>query len=508
MRTKHPAEKGNVLICALCTILIISLIGANVLHNCTTRFNVSSSQVRSWKESLFAAETGGDIAYAEVRKTITAGIPVGFPDGLPDGIVTDPGHAFNGWTKAGNKFSSPVTTFSSNGLVASTLIDKFYNDPVTGNKWYRARSKGTAPVAGFPRTGMDDRMGVGNRGADTLLRKIDFKTDHFVATYGKDGDGLNKELVDVAHPQITRRIEQIIAPMTPFEAAIKTSGSYYGLGSAAQIDSFNSKDGPYVFVANDPSSPRYKDSRSGSVAIGTPVTTDAVNGMLYGNISTNGGTIKPNQYITGTIDNNVPFTIPPFRMPTDLPPPQSAPTSVNDNLDHSITPPAAGTPQAPTYYLLSSLGPGRLIINPVGTAQTYVAIRVTGDLTARVTVKNNVHVKIFVNGNIDIKARDVDNESNLAANLQYYSISPLTANGDPDPSVTQFIHIAPPGDFAATFYAPSADVVLNGNPDLIGAMVCKTFYGNGNTSWHYDRALDTEGDAVDYRIVSYVEDIR
>ncbi|MFL6589482.1 MAG: hypothetical protein ACJ8M4_04855, partial [Chthoniobacterales bacterium] len=115
---------------------------------------------------------------------------------------------------------------------------------------------------------------------------------------------------------------------------------------------------------------------------------------------------------------------------------------------------------------------------------------------------------VFVNGNIDIKARDVDNESNLAANLQYYSISPLKANGDPDPSVTQFIHIAPPGDFAATFYAPSADVVLTGNPDLIGAMVCKTFYGNGNTSWHYDRALDTEGDAVDYRIVSYVEDIR
>src|SRR5207302_9289918 len=70
MRTKDPAEEGNVLICALCTILIMSLIGANVLQNCTTRFNVSSSQVRSWKESLFAAEAGGDIAYAEVRKTV------------------------------------------------------------------------------------------------------------------------------------------------------------------------------------------------------------------------------------------------------------------------------------------------------------------------------------------------------------------------------------------------------------------------------------------------------
>jgi hypothetical protein len=49
---------------------------------------------------------------------------------------------------------------------------------------------------------------------------------------------------------------------------------------------------------------------------------------------------------------------------------------------------------------------------------------------------------------------------------------------------------------------------MNGNPDIIGALVCKSFYGNGNTSWHYDRELNSEGDAVDYRIASYVEDIR
>src|SRR3954471_462129 len=108
MQAKRTAEEGNVLICTLCTILIISLIGANVLRNCTTRFNVSSSQVRSWKESLLAAETGGDIAYAEVRKTITAGVPAGFPDGVADGVVVDPSHAFNGWTKSGSKYSSPV----------------------------------------------------------------------------------------------------------------------------------------------------------------------------------------------------------------------------------------------------------------------------------------------------------------------------------------------------------------------------------------------------------------
>jgi hypothetical protein len=38
--------------------------------------------------------------------------------------------------------------------------------------------------------------------------------------------------------------------------------------------------------------------------------------------------------------------------------------------------------------------------------------------------------------------------------------------------------------------------------------VCRNFYANGNVHWHYDRRLDSEGAAVDYRIASYVEDIR
>lgn len=492
MRTKRPAEKGNVLICALCTILVISLIGANVLQNCTTRFNVSSSQVRSWKEALMAAEAGGDLAYAEVRKTVLDPLKA-FP--IQDSLGNP------SWTNDGVIHLSPDTTFGANSLKTKTVVDLFYHDPITGNAWYRMRSKGTAPVNGVSRVGMDDRMGAGVHG-DSLLRKIDFRTDHFIATYGERGDGTGPSptITPVPYPQITRRIEQISAPVTPFEAAIKCTGSFYGLGSAAQVDSYNSKNGPYRFVANSPADPQYKDSRSGSVMIGTPVAD--VNGRLYGNISTNGGTIRPSPYISGTVDNNVPFTCPPFKMPSDMPAPQPSPTKVDGTSGPvSLTPPVAGTPTVPTFYLFSQLS-GQLTVYPVGSAETYVAIRVTNDVLAKITVKSKVHLKVFFDGNMDVKGRDMDNESNLAANLQYYAISPA------NPATTQFIHIAPPGNFAATFYAPSADVVLNGNPDLIGAVVCKTFYGNGNTSWHYDRSLDNEGDAVDYRIVSYVEDIR
>lgn len=63
-------------------------------------------------------------------------------------------------------------------------------------------------MLGFKRVGMDDRMGVGTRG-DSLLRKIDLNYDHFIATYGPNGDGVGQTLVSVSRPQVTRRIELI-----------------------------------------------------------------------------------------------------------------------------------------------------------------------------------------------------------------------------------------------------------------------------------------------------------
>jgi len=221
--------------------------------------------------------------------------------------------------------------------------------------------------------------------------------------------------------------------------------------------------------------------------------------MLYGNLATNGGTIVRSNQITGTIDNNVPFTLPPFKMPTDLPLPQNSPNRANGNT--TINPPAAGTPQSPNFYLFSSFN-GNLTVNPYGSTMTYVAIHTTSDITGTIDVKPNVHLVIYFDGNVNIKARDLNNETGLAGNLQLYGISPT------DPSVNQTINISPPGNFAATIYAPSAAYTMNGNPDITGALVCKTFYGNGNTSWHYDRQLNHEGDAVDYRIISYVEDTR
>ena len=475
-------EHGNTLLAVLATILVISVIAANVLLNTVTRYNVSSGQVRGWKSALYAAEAGGDIAYAEVRKTIL-----------------DPTQSFAGWDLSGSVHTSSEVVVGSDNTTTRSSVDCFYYDTL-GNPWYRIRVRGTAPVLGLKRAGMDNRMESGVRG-DSLLRKIDFNYDHFVAAYGANGDGVGKAIVPVSRPQITRRLELIAAPITPFEAAVKALNGFNGPGSAGVIDSYDSRNGAYAFVANNPSHPRYSDSHSGSVAVNAE-TFEMNQGPIYGNVSTNGGTVLPSSLIHGTIDNNVPFTVLPFKMPTTYSLPQSSPTKVTANV--TITPPAAGTPTAPTFYLLSSLTDS-LTIEPFESSNTYVAIRVTGDITdekVSIRIKPLVYAKIFFDGNMNVKAREIVNDSNIASHLQFYAISPA------DAAQVQTIQIDPPGSLAATFYAPSADFSIHGNPDIFGAIVCKTFSSNGNTSVHYDRALSNEGTVIDYRIASYVEDLR
>jgi hypothetical protein len=137
---------------------------------------------------------------------------------------------------------------------------------------------------------------------------------------------------------------------------------------------------------------------------------------------------------------------------------------------------------------------------------------VTGDIGsnsgqgATITIPAHVHLQVFFDGSFGAKAQNIINNTGYAGNLQFYGISPT------DPTVQQAINLNSGGSssagFAAVFYAPSANLSINGGPDITGAVVCKNFYSNGNVHWHYDRTLDNEGAATDYRVASYVEDVR
>ena len=476
-----------------------------------------------------------------------------------------------------SRYPSPVPLGSKN-LTATIVVDECYFDDIgrfttsaTGNKWYRIRSKGTAPLAGFSRTGMDDALvadgekhfaalgstemqDVTARGkGDSLLRKIDFRYDHFVATYGPKGDGLNKKQVPATDaPSISRRIEQFVKPVGGSSgtatAAVKAATSFYGPGAGGYLDSYDSRNGPYDRTAKDhipafgvdkKDDPIYQSSHQGSVQINSGVAT--IMGDIYGSLSTNGGTAtKKTTLVTEGIDNTVPFTLEDYHLPEALSArmPEIAgngdaqlPSSGSVTTDKTLTPSKAGTPDTPVYYRVTEIDNAVLTVNAMKnpnyptdplatpTLPTYVALRVTGDFQGNkggITVNPNVHLQVYFESKIDVKAANLKNNTitvPIAGNLQFYGISPpRDANGVPTHKQEVNLGSDKNTTVAMTFYAPSADVDIAGNPDFIGSMVCNTLRMNGGITWHYDLALNTLNNAggvpADYEITSYVEDTR
>jgi hypothetical protein len=525
----YSNQDGSTLICALCTILIISLIGANVLLNCTTRYNVSSKQLKGWKEALYAAEGGADIAFSEVRK------------------FAPPSTAFlasNGWTTTiGPSYTSysrtdglPYSFGQNNSLSAKVTVDQLtFTQSNQPQNYYRIRSQGTATLLGLPRVGMDDRMNNLTKG-DSLLRKIDFKYDHFKAAYG-DGDGNGKAISPVPYPQITRRVETIAVPQfsTLFTYELKLGNAFSGPGSAGVVDSYDSKNfrtPGYAYNRADdtnPASPYYADSNSGDVSVGTASFSEG--GPIYGNVTTNGGNVThAGTNISGTIDNSVPFTIPPLVIPNT-----GVGTGFITGSGTTLNLSTGTTASAPAQYVYSSLSSGLTINGVLGTdntlpsynkpIETYVTIVVgsagstTGDV-GKITIGAGVNAKIYFTGSLNVKARDLVNNNvdgaigiynadgtasadySRAGHLQFYGISPTDGS-------TQSIAIGPPGNVYATIYAPSGNISLTGNPDWFGAVLARSFTGNGNTGFHYDKELaKLLGPVTDYQIASYIEDIR
>jgi hypothetical protein len=555
MKTQiHQSDNGNVLVCALGTIVVVSLIGANVLVNCNRHYNITAKQVKGWKEALYAAEAGGDAGFDEVRKALNPISPPFTTDGwaaAPSPAPT-PGPA---WTKT-------ISGFGQEGNLSTTVtIDKLTDNTGTipsTTPYYRIRAVGTAKLFGLPRVGLSDQFfgggtnfvaNSGSRGVgDTLLRKIDFKYDHFKASYG-DGDGHNLNLSPVTSPQITRRIELVAVPKYfVFGGAIRVVNTFDGPGNAGFLDSYNSKNptnpnpsslqvvnndvpGPNTtsYYGSNPSNSTYlADAHDGDLSVGAK--NFAEGGPIWGDVTTNGGNVTHSGYqISGTIDNNVPFTIPPLPAPdtTGFATPGSG---------GPVT--AIGTSESsPTGFVYSGLSGNVTIKNGNAGSSTfpyaYAKLVVNGDITGKITVEKGVTAEVWFTGNMKVKGNDLDNQNvdrgTPAPNPGSLGVPPLvppTPADDPNPSrvghlkffgispttsaTAQTIEIDPPGNVFATFYAPRADITLTGDTDIFSAIVGRSFSGNGNIGFHYDKALNQVdiGVVTDYQVVSYVEDVR
>ncbi|MEY2480522.1 MAG: hypothetical protein QOI04_1449 [Verrucomicrobiota bacterium] len=480
MRRGKRYVRGSILVWTVLTIAILSLLAAELIKLVSVKYQ-SALQTSTWQEALLAAESGIDLGIVELRKSL-------FPA---------PNHAWEGWNNTpGNGVASyGLTTIPNAGLGGTPMTIEVnvdapssFIDPSNGWQYYRIRTVGTMPITGPART-TDNRQ-------DGRLRKLSLRWERF--TNG----------VLTAHaisaPQVSRRAEAIVRPVSSFDQAIMSVGTVDLTDQNIVIDSYDSRD------PNKSTNGLYdvaKRQENGDVATDGNII-DAGNAQIYGDVATNAGTVTGAANITGTERTDF------YQEPIPVGAPSwSAYNGTISTVNGNATLNASATSGSSiSRYELSAIslnGSKTLTLagNPDGSP-TYIEIYVTGDISlsgnGQITVEPGVIAKIYFAGNVDVSGNGIVNTKNQPLDLQLYGIQPTDGS-------TKSVKLAGNAQITAAVYAPNADVTVSGGGSsghVFGSIVGKTVTMTGVTNLHYDEGLASGGIINSYKIVSWFEDNR
>ena len=480
MKRQRATRAGSILVWTVLTIGILSLIAVETLRLVTAKYQ-NALQTSTWQEALLAAESGIDVAIIELRKSLYPQ-----PNNAWQGWNNPPGNSVTGYeltTVPNAGLNGTPMTIETNVDAPSQLID-----PTNLWQYYRIRTVGTIPITG-PARASDNPQ-------DTKLRRLSLRWERFT-------NGILTPHLLTA-PQVSRRIEAIVRPVSAFDQAVMSVGVVDLTNQNIVVDSYDSTDptkstnGLY-----DPA----KRQENGDIATDGQLI-EAGNAQIYGDVATNAGTVSGAANITGVERTDFYQEPIPVGAPS-WPAINSLVTSVT-----STTTIIANTAQssAATRYVLTGIslsGNQTLTIagNPGGN-QTYVEIYVAGDISvsgsSQIVVQPGVTATIYFAGNVDINGNGVLNTNNQPGDLMLYGIQPAT-------NTSEHVSIGGNSQITASVYAPGHDVTVNGsgsNGHVYGSIVGKTVTMTGVSNLHYDERLGSTGMINNYKIVSWFEDNR
>lgn len=472
--------RGSILVWTVLSIAILSLLAAEVLRVVSAKYE-NALQTATWQEALLAAESGIDLAIVQLRKS----------------LYPPPNHAWEGWnnTPADGVASYGLTTIPSVGLAGTTMtiavnVDApaALLDASNGWQYYRIRTCGTMPITG-PGRAPDNKQ-------DSRLRKLSLRFERFT-------DGVLTAHA-VSFPQVSRRVEAIVRPISSFSEAIMSVGTLDLTNQNIVIDSYDSTDsakstnGLYDVT---------KRQENGDIATDGNLI-EAGNAHIYGDVATNSGTVVGAANITGTQRTDF------YQEPIPVGAPSwSAINGVVTTVTNTTTLNASASKgSSASRYQLSAISVSgnetlTLAGNPDGST-TYIEIYVTGDVSvtgnAQIVVQPGVSAKIYFVGNVDVSGNGLINSKNQPLDLQLYGIQPPA-------DTSKHVNLGGNGQISAAVYAPGHDVAINGggtNGHVFGSAVGKTVTMTGVTNLHYDEALGSGGIINNYKIISWFEDNR
>jgi hypothetical protein len=129
------------------------------------------------------------------------------------------------------------------------------------------------------------------------------------------------------------------------------------------------------------------------------------------------------------------------------------------------------------------------------TAATGTALDVTGNASIVVPVGSSLVV--YVEADLKIAGNGLGNANSRPATCLIWGTS-ISAAG-------QSIQVAGNGALKAAIYAPNADVKINGNGEVMGAIVGRVITFVGNANFHYDESLANFGDNTPFGVTRWHE---
>ena len=518
-RRTGPHVAGSALVTTILTVALLSMI-AGTLLSLTRSKQTGPFQAASWHESGSAAEGGIEVALNALRRSITEGDAA----------------AWSGWTTPTPAPSASPTASASASPTATPFIKKYIteNDLLShngeGNNAVRAiveitiptgtgslnppsipsnrlaylvRSTGFANVPGPARQVMNK--------SDLALRKLnifkDFRSNAAVTT-----------------PQMTRVVEAIVVPVSPFAAAMAAKEPIEITGGSNMIvDGYNSQVSPYSYSA---ASRTY----NGNIVTNAKKKPDEdvirlENVKVYGLAAKGSGRVNihnSDASLSGEIIDGFYREMKSVQSPrnmTAFSTPESSPTGNSLNRPAKATYNImAGTPGGtPKYYKFDKihLHDGEIMkIKKNGTDGGIAEIWVTGDIVihngGRIEVEDGANVVFYFEKNLTLQEKDASKPA--LKNLSVYPTGTAI-----NPGAAQFYGVVPNKDkkkvkiksnVAAVIYAPDHEfeVNLKSARHFYGSLAGRKFKVKGQSQIHFDEAVSDIGKPYDYTIESWQED--
>lgn len=461
-------NQGSALVTALIFAIVLAVIGGSTLTLMNNRY-LQANQTATWQDALSSAESGIDTAVNELRKGIYA-----------------PSTAWSGWTKdsTGNlKFTTNVVLREGEGGNRSwaeiTVDTPSYLKDSSGEQWYRVKSLGIAELSG--------RRYVAGNDADLNLRKYDLNYDR-----RKNGT--------VSNPRATRMVESIIKPVGAFRLALLAGDKIDMNNHNIVVDSYDSRE-PGLKSNASGFYDVLKRQENGDIAT-NGILIDAGSAHIYGDASTNGGTVLNSSNITGEIRSDFYQELFDVNKPTLNPNSTSVPSSITKGV---VLQANEGTPSNYSFTTVKLTASEKMLIKGVAGKETYINILVNGEVSlsgsSQIVLEPNVFVRFFVTDDTNFSGNGISNPGS-PINMQIYGVKN---------SSNPTIKVAGNGGIRASVYAPSynVDLVGGGTTDSIfGAFVGNQIRMTGIQAVHYDEALGDTGLISDFKMVSWFEDTR